>query len=195
MFNPFASKKKPGNTKKENLRIVDLVERSKEDDEDAFGELYSLYVDSIYRYIYIKIKVSHEAEDLVQQVFLKAWSSIKTFKYEKFPFSSWLYRIAHNQVIDYYRGKKKSNLSIKEEIIVDQSNNPAISQDQKSDKRKLERAIRDLPENQQQVIILKFIEELDNKEIAKIIGKSEGAIRVLQYRALKMLKKILDIRY
>ena len=195
MFNPFASKKKPGKTKKESLRIVDLVERSKENDEDAFGELYSLYVDSIYRYIYIKIKVSHEAEDLVQQVFLKAWSSIRTFKYEKFPFSSWLYRIAHNQVIDYYRSRKKSNLSIKEEIIVDSSDNPAISQDQKSDKRELERAIRNLPENQQQVIILKFIEELDNKEIAKIIGKSEGAIRVLQYRALKMLKKILDIGY
>ncbi len=171
-----------------------LVNKAKNGEAQAFGKLYDIYLTPIYRFVFLKVGgVKAEAEDICHQVFLKAWQNIKSYEFQGFPFSSWLYRIAQNTVIDYYRTRKQ-NLNIEtvaEEIFAD-----APDVDQKIDRDfelgKVLLAIAKLETDQQNVVVMKFVNDLSNKEIAAALGKSEGAIRVVQHRALKQLKKQID---
>ena len=171
-------------------RIAGLVRRAIEDDVEAFGELYLAYVQNIYRYIFSHVNSKTLSEDITEDVFLKAWRSIKTCRGRENTFASWLYRIAHNQLIDELRKVQRHPLIDIEEV--------GTLRDTKgktegySEQQELISLINRLPENQRQVIILKFIEERDNSEIARIMRKSEGAIRVLQMRALRALKNELN---
>jgi RNA polymerase sigma-70 factor (ECF subfamily) len=130
------------------------------------------------------------AEDVTEEVFLKAWKAIKSCKGKEQTFSSWLYRIAHNQVIDNLRSQRKY-LSTEMEPSAE-VNGPELEAEGKQERQEMLETISCLPQNQKQVIILKFIEGLDNQEIGKIMGKSQGAIRVLQMRALATLRQILS---
>lgn len=171
-----------------------LIEQAIRGEASAFGLLYDRYQPQIYRFIYLKVSHREEAEDLTHQVFLKSWQNIGGYKFQSFPFSSWLYRIARNQVIDYYR-VKKNNLNLEEisESKIDDSSIGIIAiLDDNSDVKKIKEAIKQLSPGHQDVIILRFIEELSLKETASALKKTEIAVKLLQHRAIKNIKKILN---
>ncbi len=170
-----------------------LVRRAINGDADAFGALYLQHLDAIYRYVRFRIGNAHDAEDLTEQIFLKAWEALPRYRQRGLPFASWLYRIAHNKVIDYQR--RSSN-----EVLTDMSVTADMTSPesgvleqiiQAGEIEALSSAIRQLPPEQQQVIVLRFIEGLDHTQVARIIDKSEGACRVIQHRALAALNRLL----
>lgn len=165
-----------------------LVNRARKGEAEAFGLLYDHYMPQIFRFIYLKVSHREEAEDLTHQVFMKAWQNITNYEEQGFPFSSWLYQISRNQVIDYYR-QKKPQLDIelvKENLFID----TLPDTDQKLEFNKIIKTLNKLTQEQKDVIIMHFINDQSIKEIANILKKSEGAIRLLQHRALNRLKKI-----
>lgn len=172
------------------LEVRRLVERAVDGDFEAFGEIYSIYLDRIYRYVVYQVDDKMIAEDLTEETFIKAWGAIGKYKWKGQPFSAWLYRIAHNQVIDYFRTTRR-DLTLKEELPAEAAE-PEQEAEEKLRQRELIKAISYLPAQQKQVIILKFIEGLENPEIAQIMRKSQGAIRVMQMRALAALRQKLS---
>jgi len=171
-----------------------LVQRAKQGDEEAFAQLYEDYFDKVYRYVTIKIGDKMEAEDITQQVFLKAIRSISSFKWRGVPFSAWLFRIAHNQVVDYFRKhKKKTTVALEESMIVDDDGDPREMLDRKLDGERLAVASRKLTAAQQEVISLRFAGEMSIAEVARAMGRSEGAVKALQHSAIVSLRKILVV--
>ena len=171
--------------------VVRLIKRAAGGNFEAFGELYNIYLERIYRYVFYQVRDKMTAEDLTEEVFLKAWKSIDTCRGKEQTFSSWLYRIAHNHVIDNLRSQRKY-LSTDMEALAEVSS-PELGEEGKLERQEMLEVISDLPQNQKQVIILKFIEGFDNREIGQIMGKSQGAIRVLQMRALATLRQRLSV--
>ncbi len=164
-----------------------LAERAAKRDRQAFGKLYDLYVDKIYKYIYYKSGRTDEAEDLTAQVFLKAWEAIENYKWEGYPFSTWLYRIAHNMMIDYYRTHRETfplDTARTKESSLDpfQSAIQSITSDQSKS------ALHHLTHDQQRVFILRFLEGYSTAEVAAMMDKDPDAIRALQHRALRALQ-------
>lgn len=174
----------------EITRVEKLVMGAVNGQTDAFGDLYIIFVEKIYRYVFYHVKSKTFAEDITEEVFLKAWRAIKSCRGKESTFSSWLYRIAHNQMVDEIR-KRQRRPALELENVENISDN---SEGVEKSREQLELAavIDRLPPNQRQVIILKFIEGLDNPEIARIMDKSEGAIRVLQMRGLSRLREELE---
>ncbi|MGB9608875.1 MAG: sigma-70 family RNA polymerase sigma factor, partial [Minisyncoccia bacterium] len=151
------------------------------------------YYEQIYRFIYLKVNRKEDAEDLTHQVFFQAFKKIKDYEEQGFPFSSWLYRISRNEVIDFYRSKKL-NVSLEEVAnVLKNPENEKDSLDLKIQLEKVKAAIKKIKPDYQDIIIMRFIEELSIKEVAKAINKSEGAVKLMQHRAIKALKKILEI--
>jgi len=169
-----------------------LIERAIGGEAEAFGQLYDKYQSGIYRFIYLKVGLREEAEDLTHQVFLKSWQNISGYNFRGFPFSSWLYSIARNQVIDFYRLKKEI-VRIESIAELKTENDSQISLDKKTDLARVKNAILELNDEQQNVIILRFIEDFSISETALALDKSESAIKLLQHRAVKNLKKIIKI--
>jgi len=169
-----------------------LIKSAVGGDSSAFGSLYDRYQPAIYRFIVVKVGSREEAEDITHHVFLSAWQKVSTYKHRGHPFSSWLYQIARNLVIDHYRAKK-DDISL-DKLDPDSSIIPAVAQLDLSVKLQLDkvhRAIAELKAEHQDVIILRFVEDLPLKEVAAILKKSEGAIKLAQHRAIKELKKKL----
>ena len=173
----------------EKVDVSILVARVIDGDVEAFGEIYSRYITRIYRYIYYQVADKMTAEDLTEEIFLKAWKSIRSYTGKGQAFSSWLYRIAHNHVIDYFR-KMKRQKSLETEFI-DTTPNPEQEVEQRLMRQEVLNLISHLPANQKQIIVLKFIEGLDNHEIQQITGKTLSAIRITQMRALSTLRNKL----
>lgn len=164
-----------------------LAERASKRDRQAFGKLYDLYVDKIYKYIYYKSGRTDEAEDLTAQVFLKAWEAIGNYRWEGYPFSTWLYRIAHNMMIDYYRTHRETfplDTARTKESTID----PFHAAEQAFSSEKIREALRRLTNDQQRVITLRFLEGYSTAEVAAILDKDPDAIRALQHRALRALQ-------
>jgi RNA polymerase sigma-70 factor (ECF subfamily) len=169
--------------------IAGLVERAAGGDLEAFGEIYSIYVDRIYRYVFYQVKDKMTAEDITEEVFVKAWKAIGSCKRKSRTFLPWLYRIAHNHLIDNLRRRRECRSTEMETL--SQAGDPVLEVESKGEKQELLAAISHLPHNQKQVILLKFIEGLGNPEIGRIMDKSQGAVRVLQMRALATLRQRL----
>jgi RNA polymerase sigma-70 factor (ECF subfamily) len=170
-----------------------LVQRAQQLDQEAFAQLYERHFDRIYRYVALKIGSKVEAEDMTQQVFLKALRSISSYKWRDTPFSAWLYRIAHNQVVDYLRKKaRQTEMPLNESLVGSESDHEKTTE-QKLDMEKLMLATRQLTPAQQEVIALRFTSELSIAEVAKVMGKSEGAVKALQHSAILALRKILVV--
>jgi len=173
--------------------VTKLIERASGGDFEAFGELYGIYLDRIYRYVFYQLREKMAAEDLTEEIFLKAWRAISSYKGKGQAFSSWLYRIAHNHVIDEFRSRRKQLVSLETEMeIATEVAEPQQEMERKLAEQEMLRLISCLPQKQKQVIILKFVEGLDNREIGQITGKSQGAIRISQMRALTALRQRLD---
>ena len=151
-----------------------------------------MYVDRVYRHVYYRIGSTEDAEDLTQQVFLRAWQAISRYKKTSSLFLTWLMRISHNLVIDFYRSKKDKTYLDFEIVSSDSNSSPERVVEMEFDQQQLRRAILRLPADQQQVILMSFIEGFSYSEIASTFGKSEGSIRVIQHRALKKMRNILE---
>ncbi|HWO72774.1 MAG TPA: sigma-70 family RNA polymerase sigma factor, partial [Dehalococcoidia bacterium] len=146
----------------------------------------------IYRHIFYLVGDSREAEDLTAQTFLKAWEAIDRYKERGAPFVAWLLRIAHNLTVSYLRSKREH--SALDEGFVDnkRAGNPEESLEQANDERSVRQAVLRLRDEQRQVIMLRFVEEMDYREVAAVIGKSVPAVRVIQHRALGNLRKLMQ---
>ncbi|HLG12411.1 MAG TPA: sigma-70 family RNA polymerase sigma factor [Dehalococcoidia bacterium] len=169
-----------------------LVERATARDQGAFAQLYDQHVVRVYRHIYYMVSDAREAEDLTAQTFLKAWEAIDRYKERGAPFVAWLLRISHNLTISYLRSRRDH--SELDEGFVDskRGGNPEESLEQATDERSVREAVLRLRDEQRQVIMLRFVEELDYREVAAMIGKSVPAVRVIQHRALGNLRKLMQ---
>ena len=159
-------------------------------DRDAFGQLYQRYVERIFNYVYYRTGNTHDAEDLTARVFQRAMNHIHNYTDRGVPFSAWLYRIAHNLVANWHRDRSR-----KQEIPLDDL--PVLPAKGDHPERKLVRSqeqdallkhIRKLPPERQNLLILKFVENMSNAEIGKIMGRSEGAVKSLYHRTLLALR-------
>jgi RNA polymerase sigma-70 factor (ECF subfamily) len=175
-------------------RVVALVNRVViSRDPAAFGELYDLFVERVYKYLYFRTGSQPEAEDLTEQVFLKAWEAIDRYRWQGRPFLAWLYRMAHNIHIDHVRSQKPTTSLNNDERPLELASASADGELRRTlDADLLTRALRELTPDQQQVIVMKFLEGLDNEHIAQSMDKREGAIRALQMRALMSLRRVLE---
>ena len=170
-----------------------LIQDAVRGEASAFGLLYDRYQPQIYRFVAIKVSHREEAEDLTHQVFLHAWTHVHTYEDFGFPFSSWLYRIARNKVIDHYR-TKKDHVPI-DDIDPEQFATSASGDADLDATFTLERvqgAVARLKPEYQDVIIMRFVEDLSLKETAHALLKTEGAVKLMQHRAIKQLKTLLQ---
>lgn len=167
-----------------------LVQRASRGDAEAFGKLYDIHLDTVYRYIYYKVRGRVEAEDLTAQVFLKAWEAMPRYQWREIPFVHWLLRLARNTVIDSFRTARNH-----EELdggLVSREPDPQGEYLRVERAKELEEAIRSLPEEYQTVIALRFLQDMDYQTLADFTGKSPGALRVTQHRALAALRRSLE---
>jgi len=177
---------------KEEIALIDAART----DPAAFGKLYSRYVEKIYNYIFYRTGSAKDAEDLTGKVFFKAMSNIKNYKHMGLPFSAWLYRIAHNLVANYHRDRsRKTEVSLDHvpgEILPQAELQPEPHVVRNQEVENLLVFIHELADNRQELLILKFVDQLSNIEIGKIMRKSEGAIKSLYHRTLLELREKMN---
>lgn len=169
-----------------------LMRLAKEGDTDAFVKIYEVYFVPVFRYIYFRVKDRQDAEDLTQTVFLKVYQAISRIEEQNRSPLAYFFTVARNTVIDYWRKKKAILLENPEKEIIESPQAAEVPEDiiQKNEiADMLQQAIQELTKEQQSVIIFKFINDLPNKEISKIIQRSEEAVRQLQCRAIKALRQ------
>jgi RNA polymerase sigma-70 factor (ECF subfamily) len=167
-----------------------LVRRAQKRDQEAFAQIYEEHFDKIYRYLALRIGNETEAEDMTQQVFLNALQSISSFRWKGVPFSAWLFRIAHNQTVDYFRKRKRTAVPL-DESLASNDDTPQRLAEQKLDIEQLLSATKQLTDAQREVISLRFTSELSIAEVAKVMGKSQGAVKALQHSAIVTLRRAL----
>ena len=183
-------------TKKSSMPLTNerqLVLQAQSGNSEAFGQLYDAYMERIYRFVYFRVEDQQTAEDITSQVFLKAWSNLDRFQFSRTPYLAWLYTIAHNAVIDHYRTRKVTTAL--DDVQLSQPDHSELVEneiDLTVEMQSVKRALGSLTDDQQKVLTLKFIEGMSNNEIARHLGKREGAIRALQMRGLQALAKQLE---
>ncbi|HET7571844.1 MAG TPA: sigma-70 family RNA polymerase sigma factor [Gaiellaceae bacterium] len=182
------SERTPARDSNEHVRR--LVERGQQGDRDALEELYLIHFDRIYSYLHVSVGNRHDAEDLTTQTFLKMLEKIGSFKWRSAPFSAWLFRIAHNLAMDHFRARRRWQ---PEEEVPEPPGEEEPSAEllamQTLGRESMQKLIEKLSPEQQQVLTLKFVFNFPNAEVATILGKTEGAIKSLQHRALASLQK------
>lgn len=170
-----------------------LILKAFQGDAECFGLLFDKYSSRIYRFIYYKIVNKELAEDMVSQCFLKAWEQISGGQ-KVSAFQAWIYRIARNLVIDYYRTREKEELPlIYQEDIEAQQSAEIYDPEAALDRETLEKLLLGLKSEVREIVVLKYIEDLSISEIAKIVDKSVGNVRVILHRAIKDLQSKLKI--
>lgn len=173
----------------------DLLQRASQGDVEAFGDLYQKYLDPIYRYVHYRLPTIEEAEDLTEHIFLKIWELVcdqdKITQIKNF--QAWIYRVAHNQVIDFHRKKQPVSIDAQEETwVFGRSDLDTENDVQKMlDQQTLLAAVEMLDDQSQEVILLRFMNELSHAEVAAILDLEPGHVRVLQHRAVTRLRKIM----
>ena len=176
-------------------RQAELVAQSKKGNAESFGLLYDAFVVPVYRYVYYRVSSRETAEDITELTFLRAYENIHSFKQKKnLPFSAWLYRIAHNAIIDDYRANSRMGTVELNEAIEVQSAGRTSAElvDASFNAISVRAALQKLPVLQQQVLVLRFINDCSVEETAASCGKSSASVRVLQHRGLKRLKELLS---
>jgi RNA polymerase sigma-70 factor, ECF subfamily len=172
--------------------IRSLVERAQGGDRNALEELYLIHFDRIYGYLHMTVGNRHDAEDLTTQTFLKMLESIGRFQFRSAPFSAWLFRIAHNLAMDHFRASRRIQL---EEDVPEPVGDAEVSAEVEAfhaiGRASMLEMIEELSPEQRQVLTLKFVFDFSNVDVATILGKTEGAVKSLQHRALVALQKRL----
>ena len=164
------------------------------DDSEAFGELYQRYVKKIYNYVYYRTNNHQDAEDLTARVFFRAMSHIGSYVDQGLPFSAWLYRIAHNLVANWHRDRGRRRMVALEDHIGSETAGqaPESLAESGEEKAALLSAIQELPEERQQLLIMKYVDRLSNAEIGETMNRTEGAVKSLYHRTLLTLRKKLE---
>jgi RNA polymerase sigma-70 factor (ECF subfamily) len=173
-----------------------LVERAKEDPA-AFGVLYKKYVRKIYGYIYCRTGNRHDAEDLTSRTFHRALANIDSYESRGFPFSAWLYRIAHNLVANWLRDRSRHKVISLDQVALTRrrsGSTPEFQAEANEEREALLEAIRRLPSDRQQLLILKLMQGMSNAEIGQVLGRSVSAIKSLYFRTLIALREDLEKR-
>jgi RNA polymerase sigma-70 factor (ECF subfamily) len=169
----------------------ETVRRAQSYDESALQTLYEVYYPKVYNYAFLQLGDVQAAEDLSADVMLKMVESIKSYKFKGLPFSAWIFRIARNRLIDLHRRRKRRGEVDLSESIAGTLASPQAMAERALERGQLQVALKFLTDEQRQVIVLKFIEGFDNRSIGNIMGRSEGAIKSLQHRALGALRRVL----
>lgn len=173
-----------------------LLIRLKKKDPEAYAEVYDLYVTSIYRFIYFKVATKQDAEDLTSEVFLKIWQYITDTDHNIDNLRALLYRTARNLVIDSYRKKATRDLvqdiEVLDSIRDDKQQSLLLNIEIAVDMRNMEKVLRRMKDEYREVLILRYIDELSVAEIAKVLEKTKGSVRVLIHRALKVARGLVD---
>ena len=181
--------------KPDEQEVQRLVSACQNGETKSFGKIYDFYIDSVYRYVYYRVN-QEDVEDVVEDVFVRVWENIDKYVPGEHPFSAWLFRIAHNLVVDHYR-KTRKHISLRENLpkhIIQSDDDPADWASTKLNQTFVREALVELKEVYQQILVLKYLSGFENKEIARIMDMNEGNVRILQYRALKALRQILEER-
>lgn len=160
-------------------------------DDAAFAELYDLHLTRVYRHVYYRVGNRADAEDLTQQVFLQAWRAIGRFQRTGAPFIAWLLTIAHNLVVSFYRQAKDQSALDLDPIALERWSNPEHEVLAEYDRLAVRSAVLQLRPEQQHVVTMRFLENFEYATIARVLGKSEGNVRVIQHRALNELRRLL----
>jgi len=173
----------------------ELISLASDGNTEAFGALYEKYIEQIYNYIYYRTSSGEDAEDLCSRVFIRALRHIERYEDRGYPFSAWLYRIAHNLVVNWYRDQDR----VEEVPLADQYPPPTMDGnvedkiEKKDEKDQLMEVIEDLPDDRKELLILKHVEGLTNLEIGQIMDRTEGAIKALYHRTLESLRDDYDL--
>lgn len=168
-----------------------LVTRCKNGEVDAFGALYERYFERIYKYVRVRVTELHTAEDITETVFLRAFEAIERYQERGFAFSSYLYKIAQNQLVDYYRKNKEQEPIEAADQVIDELPSPDEGLILNDQVQEVHEKLVTLPEDYQEVIRLRVILEMSTAEVAEWLDRSEGAVRVLLHRALGALRNAL----
>ena len=176
------------------MEILELVSKTKQGDTEAFASLYDQFADRIFRFVKLKVQNQQQAEDILQETFIKAWQGMANLKLEDLNFSAWLYRIAHNSINDYYRKIYRSpeTLELNENIDVEANISLPDQLQKENDIAGIREALRHLPAQYRQILELRFIQDFTISETAGILKKTNLAVRVLRYRALKKLRETIS---
>jgi len=169
-----------------------LIARAKENPE-AFSLLYERYVGNIYNYIYYRTGNHHDTEDLAARTFHRALKHFSRYVDRGAPFSAYLYRIAHNKVANWHRDRsRRQTISLDETMLMAfRREEPAAVAEARDEQETVLQAVRRLAEDRQQLLILKFVDQMSNAEIAQVMGRTEGAIKSLYHRTLVALRQDL----
>jgi RNA polymerase sigma-70 factor (ECF subfamily) len=181
-----------GSRKRE--RELELIRRAQQGDKQAIGELYRLHVDVIYRYIWARVRDDSLAEDLTAQVFLKALEGLPAYQPSGKPFLAWLYRIAYARIVDHWRKQERRVEVPLDEALPTKEPRPEDLLEYEADWVTAIDLLAQLTDDQQDVVILRFIGEMSLADVAETLGKTVGATKAVQYRALATLARLLEER-
>ncbi len=176
------------------ISLEELAQEAAEGDKGAFARIYEALLEPLYRYFYWNLSSREEAEDLTQEVFVRCLTHLDAFDRRKASFKSWAFRIAHNLLVDNLRrGRRRAGEEISAELESDQ---PAVGESLEEEERRraLRECLLELPSLQRQVLIMKYFADMGNEEVARVLGKTTGAVNALQHRALRKLGGVLDER-
>lgn len=171
--------------------LENLLKKAQNGDREAFGFIFDEYSGRIYKFVYLRVGHKEISEDILADTFVKAWLKIAQINSHK-ALSSWLYQVAKNNIIDYYRVKKETVAIEDVESVLEDPYNAIDQANLSIEQRKIIELLEKLPSEQAQVIRYRFFEDLTNTEIAQLMDKNEGAIRVIQHRAIANLKELLS---
>jgi len=171
--------------------VPDVIDRARKGDRAAFAEIYDLYVDNVYRYLIYRVREPADAEDLCSEVFTRAFANVHRYTWQGKSFLAWLYTIARNAVTDRRR-RERPTVELDNAYGLAQQGPTAHDHAVHGEEvQALKGAVKHLTSEQQEVLVLRFVENMSSREVAKVLGKHEGAIRALQFRALGRLRKLL----
>lgn len=172
----------------------ELIQKAQGGDADSFGLLYESHAEAVFRFIYSHVDDRLDAEDLTEEVFLRVWRSLPNFRDQGVPFIAYLFRIARNSLIDYYRRSNNNHRTVstvEENVVADAHLDPGELVIAKMEHQEIRQMLDTLRDDYRTVIILRFLSDLSPDETAQVMGKTAGAVRVLQHRALAALRKLL----
>lgn len=171
-----------------------LIEQAKKGDPAAFGQLYEFYAPRVFRFLFAHLNCRQDAEDLTEEVFLRVWEALPGFRLHGAPFGGYLFRVARNALYDFYRRNRHgvSNADTDYDWIDEQQPDPADSVPLKLQRRQIQRMLAQLRADYRMVVTMRFLVGLTTEETATAMGRSSGAVRVLQHRALESLRELIE---
>lgn len=176
------------------IDTTQLLNKAQNGDPEAYGELYEWYAPRVFRYLYAHLDNRQDAEDLTEEVFLRVWRSITSYREQGVPYLAYLFRIARNALIDHYRknSSTKQEASIEDSALRDRRPGPGEAVTSMLEHEDLRSKMGKLREDYRSVLVLRFLSELSPEETAQVMGRSAGAVRVLQHRALAALRELME---